>query len=99
MVSCYDPDFNIRRGAEYFAQVLGEHDGSALAALGAYNGWWKNMTLGDVYAMKDAGHCSAQPNLDYMHQMLNGWLQGKTGYELGKYCEYLAFLPTPPKSC
>ncbi len=21
--------------------------------------------------------------MDYVHQMLNGWLQGKTGYEMG----------------
>jgi len=28
---------------------------------------------------------SSQQNLDYLHQMTNGWLMGKTGYEMGSY--------------
>lgn len=58
--SCYDVDFNVRRGAEYLAQVIAQNEGNALAGLAAYNGLAKGMTLGDVYKMKDEGRCFAQ---------------------------------------
>ncbi|BEI82533.1 hypothetical protein CcaverHIS002_0304010 [Cutaneotrichosporon cavernicola] len=83
--NCQDVDFNIRRGAEYLRGRIDAHGGSLLAGLGAYNGWRVGITAGEVYQMKNDGRCWAQPNLDYMHQMLNGWLQGKAGYELGKW--------------
>jgi hypothetical protein len=28
---------------------------------------------------------SSEPNLDYMDQLLNGWLQGQTGYSRGTW--------------
>jgi hypothetical protein len=87
--NCQDPDFNIRRGAEYLRKRIDEHNGSVLAGLGAYNGWRVGVTAGEVYQMKDEGRCFAQPNLDYMHQMVNGWMQGKEGWKMGKWCKYL----------
>ncbi|GMK56908.1 hypothetical protein CspeluHIS016_0307480 [Cutaneotrichosporon spelunceum] len=83
--NCQDVDFNIRRGAEYLRGRIDEHQGSVLAGLGAYNGWRVGITAGEVYQMKNDGRCWAQPNLDYMHQMLNGWLQGKEGWKMGKW--------------
>lgn len=92
--NCQDVEFNIRRGAQFLRERLDEHNGSILTALGAYNGWRVGITAGEVYQMKDSGRCLAQPNLDYMHQMLNGWLQGKVGYDIGKWCKY----PQPTRS-
>ncbi|CAK9779720.1 unnamed protein product [Cutaneotrichosporon oleaginosum] len=83
--NCQDVDFNVRRGAEYLRKRIDEHNGSVLAGLGAYNGWRIGVTAGEVYNMKNEGRCWAQPNLDYMHQMLNGWLQGKEGWKMGKW--------------
>lgn len=48
-----------------------------------YNGWFAGLSYSTATAAASTGCCECQQNLDYMHQMLNGWLQGKTGYELG----------------
>jgi len=77
---CNDPDFNVRVGTKYFADVLKESGGSVLQAIGAYNGWQPGMTVGEVLGKK---HC--QQNLDYLQQFVNGWLQGIEGYSLGTY--------------
>lgn len=40
-----DPDFNVGRGAQYFAGVLnGDAGGNVLLAVGMYNGWHLGMT-------------------------------------------------------
>ena len=80
--NCYDVDFNIRKGASYLKQVLDQNGGNIFTALGSYNGWFPGMTAGQVYAEPN---CAAQQNLDYVYQMVNGWMQGKQGYEIGKY--------------
>lgn len=61
--SCYDVDYNIEGGAKYFAQVLSDNSGNALAALGSYNGWFVGMTVADATAAKAAGDCHAQVRL------------------------------------
>jgi hypothetical protein len=44
-----------------------------------YNGWQKGMTTGQV--KQEQWGCYAQQNLDYLHQLVNGWLQGLDGYD------------------
>jgi hypothetical protein len=56
-----------------------------LLGLGTYNGWYASMTTADVYNQGATYGCKSMQNLDYMTQLLNGWLQGKNGYELGSY--------------
>ncbi|WOO84735.1 putative tape measure protein [Vanrija pseudolonga] len=82
---CYNVDFNIGKGAEYFSQVLAQNNGNALAALGNYNGWRVGMTVADATRAKSQGNCFAQNNLDYLYQTVNGWMQGKEGYSIGQY--------------
>lgn len=45
------------------------------------------MTYSDATAAAGRGDCSAQNNLDYIFQFVNGWMQNKSGYDIGKYCE------------
>lgn len=55
-----DPDFNIDRGAEYFAGVLnGDAGGNVVRAVGEYNGWQLKMTKSQVLSRS-----SCQQNLD-----------------------------------
>ncbi|KAL8293122.1 hypothetical protein RQP46_000816 [Phenoliferia psychrophenolica] len=81
--ACASPDYNIKTAAAYFASQLSSSGGEFLVALGAYNGWYSGMSFSDATAMADSGCCECQQNLDYLYQMLNGWLLGKTGYTLG----------------
>ncbi|KAL1407039.1 hypothetical protein Q8F55_006452 [Vanrija albida] len=83
--NCHDVDFNIGKGAQYFSQVLAQNNGNALAALGNYNGWRIGMTVADATRAASEGNCRAQNNLDYLYQTVNGWMQGKEGYNLGHY--------------
>lgn len=84
-LSCLDLDFNINKGAQYLRQQIDNNGGNVLLGLGAYNGWSKGMTTGTVENMKNQYGCASQQNLDYMTQFLNGWIQGKNGYDLGTY--------------
>ncbi|WVQ79815.1 hypothetical protein IAT38_001915 [Cryptococcus sp. DSM 104549] len=68
--NCYDVDFNIQRAAELFSNMISANGGNVLLSIGSYNG---------------QGRCAAQNNLDYIHQFCNGWMQNKSGYELGTY--------------
>ncbi|KAL1723980.1 lysozyme-like domain-containing protein [Schizophyllum commune] len=87
--NCRDPEFNIRKGAEYFKGVLDGNGGDLLLAIGAYNGWQRGMTYGEATAARYSGNCHWQNNLDYLHQFLNGWVQNIDAYShvprLGKY--------------
>ncbi|WVW78189.1 hypothetical protein I302_100140 [Kwoniella bestiolae CBS 10118] len=85
--NCYDIDFNIGRAAELFSNLIQANGGNVLLAIGSYNGWRHGLTIGDATAAASQGQCRAQNNLDYIHQYCNGWMQGKSGYELGSYCE------------
>ncbi|WVO18409.1 hypothetical protein L204_106126 [Cryptococcus depauperatus] len=82
---CYNIDFNIQRGAELFSNLINANGGNVLLAFGAYNGWVKGLTVDAATAAAGQGRCAAQNNLDYLHQVCNGWLLGKSGYDLGSY--------------
>ncbi|WWC86666.1 uncharacterized protein L201_001543 [Kwoniella dendrophila CBS 6074] len=85
--NCYDIDFNIQRAAELFSNLIQANGGNVLLAIGSYNGWQAGLTIGSATAAASQGRCAAQNNLDYIHQYCNGWMQGKSGYELGTYCK------------
>ncbi|BGP53887.1 hypothetical protein JCM8202_006080 [Rhodotorula sphaerocarpa] len=82
---CSEPDYNIRAGAEYFKKELDKAGGVLLKALGQYNGWYPSMTYSDATAAAYGSCCVCQQNLDYLFQMLDGWLLGRTGYERGSF--------------
>ncbi|KAI0358417.1 lysozyme-like protein [Trametes cingulata] len=87
--NCRDPDFNIRTGTAYFAQTLKDNGGSLLLTIGGYNGWPKGMTIGSATEAAHKGCCPCQNNIDYLMQMLNGWVLNKDPYtsspRIGKY--------------
>ncbi|GAA5894733.1 hypothetical protein JCM6882_006668 [Rhodosporidiobolus microsporus] len=81
--NCADPDFNIKRGTEYFKSQLEEFDGSTLLALGQYNGWYDGLTYNGATKMAaDQSTCVYQNNLDYFQVTLNGYMQGVDGQQL-----------------
>ncbi|GAA5872559.1 hypothetical protein JCM3774_006851 [Rhodotorula dairenensis] len=83
---CSEPDYNVRTGAEYFKKELDNAGGSFLEALARYNGWQPySMTYSSATAAAYSDCCHCQNNLDYLYQMANGWLLGRTGYELGSF--------------
>ncbi|SPC62185.1 uncharacterized protein UHOD_08814 [Ustilago sp. UG-2017b] len=84
--NCKDPWFNVDTGARYFKTTLDQCGGNVLQAIGQYNGWQVGLTVQKATAAKAQGNCSAQNNLDYLYQMLNGWFLGKANtYDLGSY--------------
>jgi len=87
--NCRDPDFNIRTGAKFFADLLGSNGGDVLLSIGRYNGWTRGLTIGKATAARWSSCCRCQNNLDYLHQFLNGWLQNIDAYNqnrrLGRY--------------
>lgn len=88
LLSCYDVNFNIQRAAELFSSLISSNGGNVLLAIGSYNGWYSGLTYAAGTAAASQGQCHAQNNLDYIHQFCNGWMQNKSGYTLGTYCEY-----------
>jgi hypothetical protein len=72
---CKEPYTNIEIGAQYLKKTLDECGGSLPRALGMYNGWEPDMTLAYATRQRDQ-NCHTQNNLDYLHQMFNGWMQG-----------------------
>lgn len=85
--NCQDIDYNIKTGAEYFANILAANNGDVFTTIGQYNGWRLGMTYSDATSAANTSCCKCQNNLDYLHQFCNGWLQGVNGYQagLGKY--------------
>lgn len=85
--NCWDVDYNIRRGAQLLSSMIKQNNGNVIAAIGSYNGWQPQQTTYDsaTAAARD-GNCHAQNNLDYLHQFVNGWMQGVNGYSMGEYC-------------
>ena len=73
---CRDPYFNINAGAKYLRSTLDSVGGNFPLAIGTYNGWFKGMTYDDATRARSQGRCFAQNNLDYLHQLCNGWMQG-----------------------
>jgi hypothetical protein len=87
IVSCYDVNFNVQKAAELFKGYVDAAGGNVLVAAGGYNGWRVGMTADDAQAAKWQGNCHAQNNLDYLHQLFNGWCQGKSAYNMGTWCK------------
>ncbi|CAD6577799.1 MAG: hypothetical protein CYPHOPRED_000383 [Cyphobasidiales sp. Tagirdzhanova-0007] len=83
-IDCTDPDYNIKTGAAYFQSVLTQNNGNILLACGQYNGWYQGLTVAKATAIKSQC-CECQNNLNYLQQMLNGWLQNIDGTTLGTY--------------
>ncbi|KAI0256164.1 lysozyme-like domain-containing protein [Lactifluus subvellereus] len=84
---CKNIDFNIRVGAKYISTVLASNNGDVFSTIGEYNGWTHGMTYDDATRAAHTSCCTCQNNLDYIHQFVNGWLQGMNAYDagLGKY--------------
>ncbi|GAA5968193.1 hypothetical protein JCM11641_003764 [Rhodosporidiobolus odoratus] len=82
---CADPEYNVRTAAKYFKQELDNQGGQVLKAIGAYNGWYSGLSYEKATAARWSSCCRCQNNLDYLYQMMNGWLLGRTGYELSHY--------------
>ncbi|QRV96574.1 hypothetical protein RhiJN_24592 [Ceratobasidium sp. AG-Ba] len=80
---CYNLDYNIGTATKYFADQYIQYNKNLLLALGQYNGWYKGMTVQAATAAANTPCCHCQQNLDYVHQMLNGWLQGVDVYATG----------------
>jgi len=85
--NCQDIDYNIKTGTEYFANILAAKNGDVFETVGTYNGWYPGMTYFDATNAASTSCCRCQNNLDYLHQIVNGWLQGRNAYEagMGKY--------------
>ncbi|KAG6819736.1 hypothetical protein H0H93_009127 [Arthromyces matolae] len=43
--NCKDPDFNIKTATAYFAGQLKANGGNVILTVGAYNGWYKGLTI------------------------------------------------------
>ncbi|KAJ7217828.1 lysozyme-like protein [Mycena pura] len=85
--NCKDPEFNIKKGAAFFAKTLSDNNGDLLLSIGEYNGWYKGLTRAKATAARYTSCCRCQNNMDYLHQHLNGWMQNTNPYTmgLGKY--------------
>ncbi|BGP30049.1 hypothetical protein JCM10296v2_001801 [Rhodotorula toruloides] len=81
--ACADPEYNVRTAANYFKKELENQGGQFLVALGAYNGWYPGLSWNVATAKAYTPACPQQQNIDYLYQMMAGWLMGRTGYELG----------------
>lgn len=77
---CMDVWQNVRNGANVFKTYLEQSGGNVLLALGKYNGWKEHLTYNQATQAARDGNCWAQNNLDYLHQMLNGFVVGRNAY-------------------
>ncbi|KAH7002538.1 extracellular soluble lytic transglycosylase [Ilyonectria destructans] len=100
--SCQYPiQDNVDCGANVLKNALNNANGNAIRALGSYNGWFtaqdftglnggKGITVDYPCSNEGRQHGSPQ-NLDYLHEVLNGWFQGYDIYgndaNLGGYYE------------
>ncbi|KAF8348344.1 glycoside hydrolase family 23 protein [Amanita rubescens] len=73
---CKNPDYNIGTAAKFFHGLLASNNGNVLVCIGSYNGWFEGMTYNDATAAAKSKCCRCQENLAYIHQFVNGWLQG-----------------------
>ncbi|KAH8171773.1 transglycosylase SLT domain-containing protein [Sarocladium implicatum] len=85
--SCqYPVQDNVDCGAQVLRNYLDNAGGNAVHALGAYNGWFTaddNTGLNGGKGLTTDYPCSSEgqsrgvpQNLDYLHEVLNGWFQG-----------------------
>lgn len=71
-------------GTNYLTSQFDSAGGDAIEALGSYNGWFiANCGLNDNKGLTEDYPCSSEgqsngaaQNLDYLRQVLNGWLTG-----------------------
>ncbi|GIK05214.1 hypothetical protein Aspvir_009318 [Aspergillus viridinutans] len=79
---------NVDAGTHYLKSQLDASGGNAIKALGSYNGWFTagsglngNRGLTQDYPCSAEGKAHGMPqNLDYVHQVLNGWIMGLDVY-------------------
>ena len=79
---------NVDAGANYLVSKLEEYGGNAAAAFGSYNGWFQagqglndNQGLTEDYPCSEEGQSNGLPqNLNYLQQVMNGWLLGMDVY-------------------
>ncbi|KAJ6001562.1 hypothetical protein N7499_002535 [Penicillium canescens] len=79
---------NVDAGTHYLASQLDASGGNAIKAFGSYNGWFTkgsglngNKGLTQDYPCSAEGKSNGVPqNLDYLHQVMNGWLMGLDVY-------------------
>ncbi|CAL1707375.1 unnamed protein product [Somion occarium] len=55
--NCQDPDYNIRKGTEFFASTLKANGGNVLLAVGKYNGWHLDLTFLDAILQRLVARC------------------------------------------
>ncbi|KDE07913.1 hypothetical protein MVLG_01823 [Microbotryum lychnidis-dioicae p1A1 Lamole] len=80
--NCADPDYNVGTGARYLKGLLDQQNGDVLVSLGMYNGWYRGLTYYGATKIRDSCF-QCQNNGDYHQQLLNGWMQGIDGSQLG----------------
>jgi len=86
--NCKDPDFNIHQGTQFLANTLAANNGNILVTIGEYNGWYKGMTYAKATAAASTSCCHCQQNLDYIFQMLNGWVLNRNPLAQPRLGEY-----------
>ncbi|KAG8886220.1 hypothetical protein FRB97_006223 [Tulasnella sp. 331] len=78
-VDCTDIDNNFEYACKLIIQYLSDANGNVVKMVGAYNGWYDNMTESEA----KKAPCDQQQNLDYLQQWANAWMQGTDGYSVG----------------
>lgn len=89
--SCqYPVQDNVDCGAQVLRNYVDNAGGNAVHAIGAYNGWFTasdNTGLNEGKGLTQDYPCSSEgqshgvpQNLDYLHEVLNGWFQGYNIY-------------------
>ncbi|KAJ9128240.1 hypothetical protein QFC24_000532 [Naganishia onofrii] len=73
IASCMEPYNNIKLGADIFNEKLSLSGGNVIQAIGMYNGWDVGMTYDGAHNGKE---CSHNRNRDYVHSIVNGYMQG-----------------------
>lgn len=75
---------NVSAGASYFTTQIAAAGDNVIQAFGSYNGWFTaDSGMNGSRGLTEDYPCSSQDlvngvpqNLDYLHQVLNGWLMG-----------------------
>jgi len=84
---CQNPDYNIKTGASFFSSLLKDNNDNVLTTIGQYNGWKIGLTVAEATAAAHTSCCRCQQNLDYLQDLLNGWIMNidPTAQNLGQY--------------
>ncbi|KAG9003254.1 hypothetical protein FRB94_007736 [Tulasnella sp. JGI-2019a] len=72
---CFDAATNMNIAADYIQSQLDSVNGNVFLMIGNYNGWVEGMTFETATAAANTTCCHCQNNLDYVHQVVNGWYQ------------------------